>query len=242
MPSLPLQICRMKLRSLFGSSVMASSSRAGCDDGKPLLVFHQCMPAEWESWGRDSAREMAAKGFAVIWVKSCHWQELKSTNSDAFRRPYKETETKQEMICTIVMRDITCAKVQEVVQRMRAGDLPADLRHWDTNEFGLELPHGNTPCKPDLTIVAVTEASALMAPGVTPAVVRHLYELYPHRLLWAGFNAPSRVTGSKLLVGEPEGFHLLQLVLARLKVWHIDQQYKAFQNVFFNVVYTKLRR
>jgi hypothetical protein len=108
----------MKLRSLFGSSVMASSSRGGCDDEKPLIVFHQCMPTEWETWGRDSAREMAAQGFAVIWVKSCHWRDLKSTNPNAFRRPYKATDTQQEMICTIVMRDITCLMVQDVVQRM----------------------------------------------------------------------------------------------------------------------------
>ena len=76
------------------------------------------MPTEWETWGRDSAREMAAQGFAVIWVKSCHWRDLKSTNPNAFRRPYKATDTQQEMICTIVMRDITCLMVQDVVQRM----------------------------------------------------------------------------------------------------------------------------
>ena len=230
----------MKLRSLFGSSVMVKRSRGGCDDEKPLIVFHQCMPAEWGTWGRESAREMAARGFAVIRVKSCHWRDLKSTDPDAFRRPYKATETQQEMICTIVMRDITCPMVQDVVQRMRSGALSADLRDWENTGLELELPPGDTPCTPDLAIVAVTEASALMAPQVSPGVVRSLYRSYPHRLLWAGFNAPTRCTGSKLLVGEPEDFHLLKTVLDRLKVWHIDQQYKSFQNDYFSVVCGKL--
>ena len=218
---------------------MASSSGDVCDD-KPLLVFHQCMPTEWKTWGRDSAREMADLGFAVIWVKSCHWRELKDTKPHAFLRPYKAEDTKQEMICTIVMRDITCLKVQDVVQRMREGLLPMDLRHWKNTGFELELPPGDKPCTPDLSIVAVTEASALMNPQVSPRVVRFLYRSYPQRLLWAGFNGPARVTGSKLLVGEPEDFHLLQIVLDRLKVWHIDQQYKSFQNDFFSVVSGKL--
>ena len=116
------------------------------------------------------------------------------------------TDTQQEMICTIVMRDITCLMVQDVVQRMRSGALSADLRDWETTGLELELPPGDTPCTPDLAIVAVTEASALMAPQVSPRVVRSLYRSYPHRLLWAGFNATTRCTGSKLLVGEPETF------------------------------------
>ena len=44
------------------------------------------------------------------------------------------------MICTIVMRDITCLMVQDVVQRMRSGALSADLRDWETTGLELELP------------------------------------------------------------------------------------------------------
>ena len=232
----------MKLRSLFGSSVMASSSRDACDDEKPLLVFHQCMRKEWRRWGRDSAREMAAQGFAVIHVESCQWQVLKESDPNAFRNPYKANETQQQMICTIVMRDITCVMMQDVVQRMRDGVLPADLREWKTTEFAFELPLGDAPCMPDLTIVAVTEASALMGRNVSPRVVRCLWESYGERLLWAGFNSKARVSGSKLLVGAPEDFQLLRIVLERLKVWHIDQQYKSFQNSWFSVVRSQLRR
>jgi hypothetical protein len=41
---------------------------------------------------------------------------------------------------------------------------------------------------------------------------------------------------AQLLVDEVEDFMLLQKVFARLKVWHIDQQYKSFQNAYFTVV------
>ena len=106
------------------------SIRVATDDA-PLLVFHQCMDKEWASWGRDSAREFAKQGFAVIRVKSCPWKDLKATSSEAFRNPYKKEQTEQQMICTIVMRDITCPMVQNVVQRMQSGALPSDLRTWN---------------------------------------------------------------------------------------------------------------
>ena len=83
----------------------------------------------------------------------------------------------------------------------------------DNEPLQIELPPGDTPCLPLLDVVAVTEASALLARGVTPAVCRALYRSYPHRLIWAGFNASSRVTGSKLVLGEPRDFSLLKGVL-----------------------------
>ena len=76
--------------------------------------------------------------------------------------------------------------------------------------------------------------------GVTPQVFRALYRSCSHRLVWAGFNATARGTGSKLLLGEPQDFALLKMVLERMKVWHIDQQYKCFQNDYFTVVEGKL--
>ena len=45
-------------------------------DDAPLVVFHQCMDAEWGTWGRESALEFAKQGFAVIRVKSRPWEEL----------------------------------------------------------------------------------------------------------------------------------------------------------------------
>jgi hypothetical protein len=76
--------------------------------------------------------------------------------------------------------------------------------------------------------------------GVTPQVFRALYRSFSHRLVWAGFNATARGTGSKLLSGEPEDLALLKMLLERLRVWHIDQQYKSFQNDYFTVVHSKL--
>ncbi len=214
------------------------------DDLAPLLVFHQCMDKEWielsTAWGRDSAREFAKQGFAVIRVRSCHWRDLKTTSPDSFRNPRIAHETEQQMICTIVMRDITCPMIQNVVQQMRSGALPSDLRDWDPRDWDLELPPDGRPCTPRLDVVAVTEASALLAAGATPQLFRSLYRSYSHRLVWAGFNGHGRATGSKLLLGEPEDFAFLKVVFERLKVWHIDQQYKSFQNEYFTAVDTKL--
>ena len=224
---------------------MASTPSHSSDSSQlldaPLLISHQCMPKEWKlgCWGRESAKEFARNGFAVLWVPSVLWRDLKTKDPQAFRHPYIPTEMEQQMICTIVMRDITCPLIQDIVQQMRRGTLPSDLRKWDRNlnEFELELPPGGRPCTPSLDIIGVTEASAMLAAGVTPRVFRAVYQSYPHRLVWAGFNAVTRCTGSKLRMGEPEDFALLKMVFERLKVWHIDQQYKCFQNDYFTVVY-----
>ena len=206
-------------------------------DDAPLVAFHQCMDAEWGTWGRESALEFAKQGFAVIRVKSRHWKELKTDDPEAFRTPYIEDQNRQQMICTIVMRDITCPMILKVVQQMCSGELPMDMRTWDREHWTLELPPGDGPCKPRLDVVAVTEASAQLAHEVDPQVFRAVYRSYPHRFVWAGFNARTRVTGSKLLLGAPGDFRLLIDVFQSLKVWHIDQQYKSFQNDYFTVVY-----
>ena len=134
---------------------MASASQ--CTDAVPLLVFHQCMDKEWASWGRESAREFANQGFAVIRVKSCSWMDLKTSSPMAFRNPYKAGETEQQMICTIVMRDITCPMIQNVVEQMRSGALPSDLRNWNPTDWDLKLPPGDRPCRPRLDVVGFAQ-------------------------------------------------------------------------------------
>ena len=198
------------------------------------------MDEEWASWGRDSAREFARRGFAVIRVRSRFWKELKTSNPEFFRHPYKEEENSYQVIRTIVMKDITCPLIQQVVQQISCGTLSVDLRAWDRMIWDLELPPGDGPCTPYLDVVAVTEASSLLAPDVTPQDVRILYRSYSHRLVWAGFNAYARCSGSKLVLGEPEDFAFLKQVLGRLKVWHLDQQYKCFQNSYFTAVCSTL--
>ena len=32
----------------------------------PMVVIHQCMDKEWVAWGRDSAKEMAARGLPLL--------------------------------------------------------------------------------------------------------------------------------------------------------------------------------
>ena len=176
-----------------------------------MLVFHQCMEKEWKegAWGRDSARDFARKGFAVVRVKSEHWEDLKRTKPEAFRFPYIQKQTQQEMICSIVMRDITCPMIQNVVQQMRIEALPLNMHEWSA-DWDVELPPGHGVCIPKLDVVAITEASSQLAAGVGPQVVRTLYRSYTQSFVWAGFNGKSRVTGSKLLLAEPDHFGFLK--------------------------------
>ena len=143
------------------------------------------MDKEWEegSWGRRSAQEFAALGFAVVRVPSIHWRDIKAKDPGAFRNPYVANETEQQMICTIVMRDTTGPLIKKVMQDMDSGVLSSDLRDWNPTVWDLELPKHEGQCVPRRDVIAVTEASALVAPGVTPRVVRSLYGHYPHRLL-----------------------------------------------------------
>ena len=203
-------------------------------DDAPLVVFHQCTEAEWKSWGIATANKMAAAGLVVVRVKTEPWQDLKKREAHAFRTPLTADQNEQQMICTIVMRDITCPFLLKVVEDMRNGTLPKNMREWVPSEdLQIVLPPGTEPCEPKIDVVAVTEASSLLAPGVTPAVVRALYRSYSERLVWAGFNGPARSQGSKLVLGTPEDFGLLRDVFKSLLVWHIDQQYLSFGRACF---------
>jgi hypothetical protein len=202
-----------------------------------MLVFHQCMDHEWIAWGHESAKELAAQGFGVIRVPTRRWRELKESDVHTFRNPLKENETNQEMICTIMVREVTVPPIDSVTETLRTGLLPSDMRLWERS-VGLDvlLPEGGEPFCPVLDVVAATEASVLPSTLMTPGLTRTLYRQYRENLVWAGFNGNSRVTGSKLLLGTPADFGLLGEVISRLKVTHIDQQYKGYDNEFFAVV------
>ena len=83
-----------------------------------LLVFHQCMDKEWEAWGRDSARELARAGFAVIRVRTTHWSELKVISPESFRPPLRPGVSEREMACAVVMRDVTLPFIEHFIARM----------------------------------------------------------------------------------------------------------------------------
>ena len=115
---------------------------------------------------------------------------------------------------------------------------PNDMRKLPSS-FEVELPPGNDPIVPLLDVIAITEASSLLAPGMGPAHFRKVYDGYPQGIVWAGFNGDSRTVGSKLLLGRPSDFACLHSVLNLLKMNHIDQMYKCFQNSFFTTVSSK---
>ena len=91
-------------------------------------------------------------------------------------------------------------------------------------QIELVRPPGQKPYIPHLFVVAVTEESALPTHEATPTLLCRFYRQYSERLVCAVFNGPTRMTGSKLLLGGTEDFMLLRNLFARLQVWHIDQQ------------------
>ena len=101
------------------------------------------------------------------------------------------------------------------------------------------MPPGDEPVYPGLDVITVTEASALLAPGIEPKDFRRVYYSYPQGLVWAGFNSATRTVGSKLLIGRIPDFVCLRQVMSLTKLYHIDQMYKCFQNEYFTIVGTK---
>ena len=117
-------------------------------DDAPLVVFHQCTEAEWKSWGIATANKMAAAGLVVVRVKTEPWQDLKKREANAFRTPLTADQNEQQMICTIVMRDITCPFLLKVVEDMGNGTLPKNMREWVPSEdLQIVLPPGTEPCR-----------------------------------------------------------------------------------------------
>ena len=203
---------------------------------KPILVFHQCTQKDWEhgSCGRDSAKKIAKQGFTVVPVHLVSWN--KDTDLEKSIFPYDKNGQKQDMYSSIMMSTKTCPLIKKTIDKLRQPDDESDdLRKWSDAE-DLELPPGQDECKPRSDIVAVTEASTILPDYVDPELLRNVYESYPHRLLWAGFNNEHRSTGSKLLIGGPSDFALLETILKHMKIWRIDQQYKCFQNDYFTRV------
>ena len=72
-----------------------------------FVVFHQCMDREWAAWGRDSAREMAARGFCVVRVRTQHYTEMRLEKPDAFNAPLRPGLGDQPQACAVIMRDVT---------------------------------------------------------------------------------------------------------------------------------------
>ena len=204
---------------------------------QPLLVFHQCMDKEWAAWGLDAAREMANAGFAVIRVPTVHWSRHKAQDPDAFANPLRAGVTEREMICKIMMQQ----SVLPCVDYFLATDF-GDLRKLPPSlQIEVVLPPHDVevPCCPVYDVIAITEASSLLPPGVRPSHFRSMYNRYAQGLLWAGFNSDSRVIGSKLLLGRRSDFHCLWRVMKRIKMYHIDQFYKCCNNDYFTVVQSK---
>ena len=199
----------------------------------PMVVFHQCMDKEWLSWGRDSAKEMAARGFAVVRIKTTHYSELKVSKPESFARPLHNQVTEQMQACAVMMRDVTLPMIGYFHLQQET-----DLRKLPSS-FEVELPPGDEPVIPYLDVLAITEASSLLPPSVGPAEFRKLYYNYPQGLVWAGFCSAARTYGSKLLLGRYADFSCLHGVLNLMKMYHVDQMYKCFQNSYFTVVSSK---
>ena len=108
----------------------------------PIVVFHQCMDREWDTWGRESALEMARAGFAVIRVPTTHWSDHKNAQPLAFSRPLRPGVTEREMICAVMMRDVTLPLLGYFFTKQ-----VKDLRQL-SSDWEVVLPLGTEPVVP----------------------------------------------------------------------------------------------
>ncbi len=182
----------------------------------PMMLFHQCMDTEWHGdpnkavdvagWGRSSAMEFAQRGFVVVRIRMEHWRDLLRRDPHAFRKPYASKD--QSMICTIMMRDVTLPFISRMLEDIREGRLSADptvwARSWPYDDSQMVMPTlAQDNSRIGWDVIAITEASAAPCDLCTPASLRSLDRQYVEPIIWAGFNADTRCTGSKLLLMRP---------------------------------------
>ena len=232
---------RMPMQMHFGGQLMMPMPQT---DDRSMIVLHQTMDHEWngrtgasgadrEDWGRQSANDMAAKGFTVVRIRTKHWRDLKGDEfeSHRFRNPLHSYEVEQQMICTMNFRDLvapTAAILQvllssvnvsvnelQALMQSHAKQTLAQVRSqhsiaaYDQERATMYYPkyvfievlemlsnvevipshiHHNKQGNDALImpdVIAVTEASTLMADRTTPRIVRCVYRHYSEKVLWA---------------------------------------------------------
>ena len=205
-----------------------------------IVILLQCRDREWwginntgrEAWAWEAASRCLEAGFAVLRVRTDDWDAVKRQHPEWFRPCFKENCDRQQVICSVNYIRFLCPTLQNArtVLESDCGNV-AKCR-----EAGLDIhvPEGTKRVATDL--YCVCEASSNIAPTLTPKSLRQVYAYYPEPIIWCGFNMAAQFTGSKGLVGDASSLLLMGDVLSRLKLYHIDQTYKALRGPFMALV------
>ena len=202
-----------------------------------IMVLIQCRDREWhgdsqgnEAWARVAADKCLANGFAVLRVPTENWVDVKRKHPSWFDPVFKRSCDRQHVICSINYIYSLCPILEEVkfaMETTSANNVPT----LEGRGYELLLPEGVVHISEDLFVVC--EASSNIAATLTPRGLRLLYGYYPEPILWCGFNKADQHTGSKGIVGNAHSLLVLGGCLQRLKLYHIDQTYKALRSGFF---------
>ena len=207
-------------------------------DASCILVLIQCRDREWngndefkEAWAREAAQRCLRQGFAVLRVPTENWIDLKRRRPELFTRLFDQKQDKQHVICSINYIYCLCPLLQKVHNALITADGDNVHTVLEDEGFEIELPPGTTRISTDLYVVC--EASSNIGVNVTPQTLRLIYGAYSEPVVWCGFNMKSQSTGSKAVIGDVHNLLVLGRCLDRLKLWHIDQSYKALRSPFF---------
>ena len=207
-------------------------------DSSCILVLLQCRDREWngndelkEAWAWEAAQRCVRQGFGVLRVPTENWRDLKRRQPELFTRLFDQKQNKQHVICSINYLHCLCPLLEKVHHTLTKAK--GDNVHTvsENKSFEILLPPGTTRIGTDLYVVC--EASSNIGLDVTPQSLRLIYGAYSEPVVWCGFNMKSQSTGSKAVIGDAYNLLVLGQCLERLKLWHIDQSYKALRSPFF---------
>ena len=177
---------------------------------------------------------MLNQGFGVVRVPTGSWADVKAEHPEWWEAPlFDEAQNRQHVICTINYIHVLCPMVEKVYALLLESRF-IDGAAWRKKGLELFMPPGSSTACNDLFVVA--EASSNIASNLTPASLRLIWAHYEQPVLWCGFNMAGQLTGSKGIVGDAKSLLLLGRCLARMKLHHIDQEYKALRGAFFELV------
>ena len=224
------------------SASASASALASAESATPskscILVFLQCRHREWhgndqgeEAWAREAANRCLKQGFAVLRVPTESWDVVRHAHPNWFQPCFDSHLNRQHVICSINYIRVLCPILRKVHALLTSHE-PADVKEFlSHNGYTILVPEGISKLSTDIYIVC--EASSNVASNLTPESMRLIYGQYQEPVLWCGFNQEAQTTGSKGVVGDAASLLELGDCLKRLRLYHIDETYKALRSAFF---------
>ena len=177
-----------------------------------MMVFHQCREHEWclegDGWGRRAATKLVQQGFVVVRVKTENWWDLKKKKPELFSNNlFNNNLDRQQVICTINIHHVVLPLMDRVVRLVGLVDgrvSEENVKEWSKSS-GIELMLPKTCSRIRVDVVVVTESSSYVASSLNPEKLARIYNAYEQNVVWLGFNQAGQQTGSKGVMGTPDG-------------------------------------